>query len=106
LSADNAQPQLRPPDQLAQHDSFSRTSAPIEPWIGVDDLALVLGVSIDWIYEKAACGELPSYKFGGHRRFRVSEVEDWASRCASGNGSRWHRPEEALSRGIRSPASD
>jgi excisionase family DNA binding protein len=48
---------------------------PIEPWIGVDELAHVLGVSIDWVYEKAAVGELPSYKFGGHRRFRVSEVE-------------------------------
>jgi excisionase family DNA binding protein len=84
LSADNAQPHLRPPDQLAEHQRFSRTTAPIEPWIGVDDLALVLGVSIDWIYEKAACGELPWYKFGGHRRFRVSEVEDWASRRASG----------------------
>lgn len=56
----------------------------IEPWIGVDELAHVLGVSIDWVYEKAASGELPSYKFGGHRRFRVSEVEDWAHRHASG----------------------
>jgi excisionase family DNA binding protein len=57
---------------------------PIEPWIGVDELAQVLSVSIDWVYEKAASGELPSYKFCGHRRFRVSEVEDWACRCASG----------------------
>jgi excisionase family DNA binding protein len=56
----------------------------IEPWIGVDDLALTLGVSTDWVYEKAASGELPSYKFGGHRRFRVSEVEDWACHHANG----------------------
>ena len=55
----------------------------MERWIGVDDLALILSVSTDWVYEKAASGELPSYKFGGHRRFRVSEVEEWASRCAS-----------------------
>jgi excisionase family DNA binding protein len=53
--------------------------AAIEPWIGVDDLALALGVSTDWVYEKAAAGELPSYKFCGHRRFRISEVEGWAS---------------------------
>jgi excisionase family DNA binding protein len=65
-------------------DGYGRMTAPIEPWIGVDDLAVVLGVSNDWIYEKAASGELPSYKFGGHRRFRVSEVESWASNCASG----------------------
>jgi excisionase family DNA binding protein len=62
----------------------SYTAALMEPWIGVDDLAMVLGVSTDWIYEKAASGDLPSYKFGGHRRFRVSEVESWASNCASG----------------------
>jgi excisionase family DNA binding protein len=59
-------------------------AAPIEPWIGVDDLALALGVSTDWVYEKAAAGDLPSYKFGGHRRFRVSEVEAWADRHSSG----------------------
>jgi excisionase family DNA binding protein len=58
-------------------------SANIEPWISVDDLARILGVSTDWVYERAASGELPSYKFGGHRRFRISEVEEWASRCAS-----------------------
>jgi excisionase family DNA binding protein len=62
----------------------SYTAALMEPWIGVDDLAMVLGVSTDWVYEKAASGNLPSYKFGGHRRFRVSEVESWASNCASG----------------------
>ena len=56
----------------------------IEPWVGVDDLANVLGVSTDWVYEKAAAGDLPSYKFGGHRRFRVSEIESWASHCANG----------------------
>jgi len=72
------------PGQLAQQDGISRNTAPMEPWIGVDDLALVLGVSTDWVYEKAASGEMPSYKFGGHRRFRVSEVENWACQHASG----------------------
>ncbi|MEJ7792439.1 MAG: helix-turn-helix domain-containing protein [Gaiellaceae bacterium] len=70
--------------RLSQHDDPGRQTAPIEPWIGVGDLALALGVSADWVYEKAAAGELPSYKFGGHRRFRVSEVEDWAGQRASG----------------------
>jgi excisionase family DNA binding protein len=64
----------------------SREDSPLtfEPWIGVHDLAHVLGVSTDWVYERAASGELPSYKFGGHRRFRISEVEEWASGCANG----------------------
>jgi excisionase family DNA binding protein len=75
-------------EHLARHNGSGRGAPPVEPWIGVDDLALVLGVSTDWVYEKAASGELPSYKFGGHRRFRVSEVETWASGCARGNMTR------------------
>lgn len=72
------------PLPAAEHYGHSESKPWIEPWINVDDLAMVLGVSTDWVYEKAASGELPSYKFGGHRRFRVSEVEDWAAQCASG----------------------
>ena len=72
-----------PPRDAELHGFAGRTNQ-MEPWISVDDLALILCVSTDWVYEKAASGELPSYKFGGHRRFRVSEVEDWASNCASG----------------------
>jgi excisionase family DNA binding protein len=85
LSADHDRVQILSPENLGRHHGFSRK---IEPWIGVEDLARTLGVSTDWVYEKAASGELPSYKFGGHRRFRVSEVEDWASKCASGNMTR------------------
>jgi excisionase family DNA binding protein len=73
-------------DLLAQRNSMSSRTALIEPWVGVDDLAHVLGVSTDWVYEKAAAGDLPSYKFGGHRRFRVSGIENWASHCADGQG--------------------
>lgn len=72
------------PPRDAERDGFAGRTTQMEPWISVDDLAMILCVSTDWVYEKAASGELPSYKFGGHRRFRVSEVEDWASKCASG----------------------
>ena len=73
-----------PPAQLVQHDATGRQMYAIEPWIGVEELAAVLAVSTDWVYEKAAGGDLPSYKFGGHRRFRVSEVEEWACRRSNG----------------------
>jgi excisionase family DNA binding protein len=71
---------------LLTREQVARENSPltIEPWIGVDDLAHALRVSTDWVYERAASGELPSYKFGGHRRFRISEVEEWASGCANG----------------------
>lgn len=73
------------PTRDSELNGFAERATRMEPWISVDDLALILCVSTDWVYEKAASGELPSYKFGGHRRFRLSEVEDWASKCASGN---------------------
>jgi excisionase family DNA binding protein len=75
-------------DLRTQRNGMNPKTALIEPWVGVDDLAHVLGVSADWVYEKAAAGELPSYKFGGHRRFRISEVEDWDSRRVHGKMTR------------------
>jgi excisionase family DNA binding protein len=98
---------LNAEDPFAQSNGFSRNGGlSIEPWISADDLALALDVSTDWVYEKAASGELPSYKFGGHRRFRVSEVEDWASKCASGKmtSREYRRSEETRADGLRSPA--
>src|SRR5205823_569746 len=71
-------------DSIAERNGMNSETALMEPWVGVDDLAHALGVSTDWVYEKAAAGDLPSYKFGGHRRFRVSEIENWASHCANG----------------------
>jgi len=49
----------------------------MEELVSAKELAKLLGVKEDWLYEKAAAGEIPSFKFGGHRRFRVSEVEAW-----------------------------
>lgn len=66
------------------HGGREERTMQIEPWIGAEQVAFVLGVSTDWVYEKAVCGDIPSYKFGGHRRFRVSEVENWASAHAAG----------------------
>ncbi len=75
-------------DQRGSRSDSRPEIAPLEPWIDVDDLAVALRVSTDWVYEKAASGVLPSYKFGGHRRFRVSEVETWALNCANGKMAR------------------
>jgi excisionase family DNA binding protein len=75
---------LTSPSELGPNVGLGPRTATIEPWIGAEDVALVLGVSTDWVYERAALGDLPSYKFGGHRRFRVSEVEEWAYDRASG----------------------
>jgi excisionase family DNA binding protein len=40
-----------------------------------DEVAEVLGMSRDWVYERALTGDLPSYKLpGGKRRFLYSEL--------------------------------
>lgn len=53
-------------------------------YMSVAEAAAYLGVSRDWVYEKAAAGDLPSYKFGGHRRFRKAELDAWVEAHRSG----------------------
>jgi excisionase family DNA binding protein len=41
------------------------------------EVATVLGVHVNYVYDKAKNGGLPSYKIGGVRRFDLTEVQDW-----------------------------
>lgn len=47
----------------------------LEPMLDAKQLASVLGVHPNWIFEQVRIGELPSYKLGHHRRFKRDEVE-------------------------------
>ena len=49
----------------------------VEPMMTARQVADVLGVHENWVYDQAARGELPSYKIGGARRFRAHELEAW-----------------------------
>ena len=49
----------------------------IEKFLTASQLAEILGVHENYVYEHAASGEMPSIKFGGNRRFRWSEIEAW-----------------------------
>jgi excisionase family DNA binding protein len=40
-------------------------------------VAELLGVHENWVYDQAAAGELPSYKIGGSRRFDPDELRGW-----------------------------
>jgi excisionase family DNA binding protein len=40
-------------------------------------VAELLGVHENWVYDQAANGELPSYKIGGTRRFDPDELRGW-----------------------------
>ncbi len=41
------------------------------------DVAALFGVHVEWVYDRAKEGVLPSYRLGRLRRFRESEV--WAA---------------------------
>ena len=56
-----------------------------EPYLTADQLAPLLSVSLDWIYERAKAGDLPSYVLpGGRRRFLFSEVQESMGRWRAG----------------------
>ena len=56
-----------------------------EPFMNADEVAEVLGMSRDWVYERAQSGELPSYKLpGGKRRFLYSELLETVRRYREG----------------------
>jgi excisionase family DNA binding protein len=40
-------------------------------------VAEMLGVHENWVYDQAVSGELPSYKIGGTRRFDPDELRGW-----------------------------
>jgi len=48
-----------------------------EPLWTAEDVAGFLGIHVQTVYAKARSGELPSFKVGGARRFRRSNIEAW-----------------------------
>ena len=61
-----------------------------EPFVDVRAVAAHLSVGVGWVYRKAATGEIRSYQLGGHRRFRISEIEATLVRGAPANGGLSH----------------
>jgi excisionase family DNA binding protein len=49
----------------------------MESMMTVREVAELLGVHENWVYDQAASGELPSYKLGGTRRFDPDELRGW-----------------------------
>lgn len=49
----------------------------MESMLTARQVAELLGVHENWVYDLAARGELPSYKIGGTRRFVREEVHGW-----------------------------
>lgn len=60
----------------------------------VRQVAELLGVHENWVYDQAASGGLPSYKIGGTRRFDPDELRGWIAE---------HRERERAPRPERKP---
>jgi predicted DNA-binding transcriptional regulator AlpA len=65
---------------------MSQALSPSEPerLLSADELAPILGMSLDWVYERAKAGDLPSLVLpGGRRKFLYSEVRKTMDRWRS-----------------------
>jgi excisionase family DNA binding protein len=49
----------------------------MESMMTARQVAELLGVHENWVYDQAASGDLPSYKIGGTRRFDPDELRGW-----------------------------
>ena len=49
----------------------------MESMMTARQVAELLGVHENWVYDQAASGALPSYKIGGTRRFDPDELRGW-----------------------------
>jgi len=49
----------------------------MESMMTARQVAELLGVHENWVYDHAASGVLPSYKIGGTRRFDPEELRGW-----------------------------
>ena len=54
-----------------------------EPWIGIAEVAVHLGVSKDRVYRWVDTQGLPAHRVGRLFRFRLSQVDEWVQ---SGGG--------------------
>jgi excisionase family DNA binding protein len=59
----------------------------MESMMSARQVAELLGVHENWVYDQAVGGDLPSYKIGGARRFDPDEIRAWiADHRERGNG--------------------
>src|SRR6266545_6351484 len=62
----------------------------MESMMTVRQVAELLGVHENWVYDHAASGQLPSYKIGGTRRFAPDELRGW---IAEHREADWRQPQ-------------
>ena len=67
-----------------------------ERWVGVQGVAMHLGVNKDSVYRWIETRALPAHRVGRLYRFRISEVDEWVEslRLSPGGPSRLKKNEE------------
>ncbi len=70
-----------------------------EPFVGIEEASRFLSVKVSWTYEQVRLGRLPSYRIGKFRRFRLSELEAWATGQTNGKNSDLLPAEQQAKRG-------
>jgi excisionase family DNA binding protein len=58
----------------------------MESMMSARQVAELLGVHENWVYDQAVGGDLPSYKIGGTRRFDPDEVRGWIAEHRQSDG--------------------
>jgi excisionase family DNA binding protein len=53
------------------------SQAPEKLLLTAEEVAEMVGMGVDWIYEQARRGRIPVVKLGRYRRFRRESIENW-----------------------------
>ena len=66
---------------MSTNDGAGEQANGREPYVPIEEAAHFLAVPVSWLYEQAARGKVPSRKIGKYRRFRLSELDEWAKQA-------------------------
>jgi excisionase family DNA binding protein len=77
----------------------------MESMMTVRQVAELLGVHENWVYDQAASGGLPSYKIGGTRRFDPDELRGWIAEHRQAESSQPSRRATGPKKPIRPKAT-
>jgi excisionase family DNA binding protein len=80
-----------------------REGAAMESMMTARQVAELLGVHENWVYDQAANGDLPSYKIGGTRRFDPGELRGWIAEHRQ--AERGRQAPRAAARSTSAPAA-
>jgi len=53
------------------------SQAPDKLLLTAEEVAEMIGMGVDWVYEQARRGRIPVVKLGRYRRFRRESIEQW-----------------------------